>query len=311
MDPKKLNELKEKFIQKINTAKTDLLIKFPIQSYIEYINEYPTCQKYGDISSKVEGYCSDIINYSNKKTMAIYHKLLLVNLLLDAEVKINNNKKLTPYIKNLYFKNFTRIISNMESDQDVDNYLYPNDKFHKILSICSLRLLPLGAQKINIQGFSRQFLFKKGIGQLIKGIFYILFDLKGSTPLYEMHTDSNDPDLMSKFNEKGWIDFYKRVADLLILNPQIKGIFGSSWFFDPQLGEISPRLDYLRKIVIKNGGKLFFIGTEKSSIQLAILKSKTRKNLYQEGKYVPTNYMVIWSREKLIKWAQTIDYYYD
>ena len=35
----------------------------------------------------------------------------------------------------------------------------------------------------------------------------------------------------------------------------------------------------------------------------ATAKSSTRKRLYEEGKYKPTGYMVIWLREELINWS--------
>ncbi len=118
-----------------------------------------------------------------------------------------------------------------------------------------------------------------------------------------MHTDSNDPELLSEFNEIGWQEFYIRVAELMKINTSIKGIYGGSWFFDPDLEEISPRLSYLRKIPIENGGRFFYTGSNEHDIKLSTLKSKTRKKLYQEGKYLPKSYLLIWSRTKLLAWA--------
>lgn len=116
-----------------------------------------------------------------------------------------------------------------------------------------------------------------------------------------MHTDSNDPHLMADFNQEGWIRFYKRVSDMLEIYPHVKGVFGSSWFFDPILEDISPRLVYLRIIVTDNGGKLFHIGSNDQSIKDATQKSQIRRKLCQEGKYIPTS---IWPRKNLIAWAK-------
>ena len=80
---------------------------------------------------------------------------------------------------------------------------------------------------------------------------------------------------------------------------------GLSWFYDPYLKEISPSLNYLREIVIDNGGSLYYVGPNESAIRNATLLSMKRKELYEEGKYMPTNYLYIWPKKKLIQWAET------
>jgi hypothetical protein len=40
-----------------------------------------------------------------------------------------------------------------------------------------------------------------------------------------------------------------------------------------------------------------------SSIQDAVYKSPTRKQLYERGKYIPKEYIGMWSRRSLISWA--------
>jgi len=38
-------------------------------------------------------------------------------------------------------------------------------------------------------------------------------------------------------------------------------MFGSSWFYDPLLADISPHLNYLRDVPMAGGAELFFVGT--------------------------------------------------
>jgi len=85
-------------------------------------------------------------------------------------------------------------------------------------------------------------------------------------------------------------------------NPYIKGICNESWFYDPQLAGISPRLMYLQTIPLQNGAKRFYLGLRDPSD--AIAKSKTRENLYKEGRYTPKSFMIIWPRKEFLQWAE-------
>jgi hypothetical protein len=80
-------------------------------------------------------------------------------------------------------------------------------------------------------------------------------------------------------------------------------MFGASWFYDPALDEISPRLGYLRKTPIA-GGAFFIQGdaTEEDK-RNALSTSSTRQKLYDEGKYIPRSHMLIWGKNDQINWA--------
>ena len=91
--------------------------------------------------------------------------------------------------------------------------------------------------------------------------------------------------------------------ELLKQDKRIKGVFGVSWFYDPQLTEISPRLVYLRKLFTDNGGRVFYIGPNEQATKDALTRSQTRRDLYEQGKYVPTHYIIIWSRKDVLAWA--------
>jgi hypothetical protein len=119
-----------------------------------------------------------------------------------------------------------------------------------------------------------------------------------------MHTDSNDPELMSDFNPEGWERFYRRTAALLELHTRVRGVFGVSWFFDPELETISPRLAYLRTKVTRNGGRLFRLGPSAQSRADATARSEMRRRLVAEGRYAPTRYLLILPRGPLMQWAR-------
>lgn len=90
---------------------------------------------------------------------------------------------------------------------------------------------------------------------------------------------------------------------MLRINPRVLGIFAESWFFDPALEPISPRLDHLWKLPRAGGARLFDVGASREHTENALFKSETRRRLHREGRYRPTGYMVIWPRAELIRWA--------
>jgi hypothetical protein len=303
MDWDKATALKNELKEKIKVFDRDFLNKFPIEIYIKYLEKYPTVISYQYVSPEIKKICENIVKTSNENILELYHKLVSVSLIIHNKDKLTT-LKLPDEIKYLFYQNFDRIIDNITQNTFPPGfYLYSNDKFYKDIGVCSLRLIPAGPAKINISSLPANFLFKGGIKQFVRGILFILFELRGFKPIYEMHVDSHDPNALAEYTYEGHVRFYKRIAQIFMINRNIKAIIAIGWPFDPQIEKISPRHKYLRDFVIKNGGKIFYVGPSESAINNAILRSPTRRKLYEEGKYIPTDYLMIWPRKKLIQWA--------
>jgi hypothetical protein len=122
---------------------------------------------------------------------------------------------------------------------------------------------------------------------------------------YNEHVDLR---AMREFNPEGWTAHCAKMAEVLELNPSVLGIVGVGWFYDPAVvvAENSPALDYIQNTQVKYGAFHVRIGTEPHHIQNAIYRSALRKRLYEEGKYLPTCYMLAWPRAALIAWAQRL-----
>lgn len=118
---------------------------------------------------------------------------------------------------------------------------------------------------------------------------------------FGIHTDSRD---LQDFNESGWRDCYVRLAELLRWRPSIAGVVGTSWFFDPQLETVSPRLAYLRRIPMDNGAVAIRNGPGPIHTQRATATSESRRKLYEQGKYLPVCYTIAWPRASLLEWAR-------
>jgi hypothetical protein len=67
---------------------------------------------------------------------------------------------------------------------------------------------------------------------------------------------------------------------------------------------VSPRLGYLRDTPIQGGAHLFFYEEGGSSISNSLSTSPTRRKLYDEGKYMPKSYMLVWGKRPQIAWAR-------
>ncbi|MBU2168537.1 MAG: hypothetical protein KKF88_11950 [Alphaproteobacteria bacterium] len=119
-------------------------------------------------------------------------------------------------------------------------------------------------------------------------------------PWLEVHTESRE---LSDFNEAGWDRAWATAAEILKTRPEMAGMLGSSWFYDPPLEQISPRLAYLRLNPLKHGAFMVHQGPGEIHTERAATSSPTRKALIEEGKYTARSWIVAWPRAALIRWA--------
>jgi hypothetical protein len=113
---------------------------------------------------------------------------------------------------------------------------------------------------------------------------------------------------MKQFTPDGWIASFARIAELLELNPTVRGVAGVAWFYDPAVARISPHLAYLQTPATQ-GGFLIKMPTPPHDVQNALVRSTVRKKLYAEGKYSPTCYLLAWPRRPLLAWARRLKGY--
>jgi hypothetical protein len=121
-------------------------------------------------------------------------------------------------------------------------------------------------------------------------------------PWLEVHTESRE---LSDFNEAGWDRAWATAAEILKRRPDMAGMLGSSWFYDPPLEQISPRLAYLRLNPLKHGAFMVHQGPGDIHTRRAATSSPTRAALIEKGEYTARSWIVAWPRSALIKWADT------
>ena len=204
-------------------------------------------------------------------------------------------------IKALYAGQIERILRQIESFED-GFFDIANDGFLKDLAILTHRLIPVGAEFAEGgAGIPRRLIVAGGLKQMLTALWLLFFRCRGLAPFFALHAHTLS---LEDFNVEGWRRTYHRLAELLDLNPRMKGWLSASWFLDPALETISPHLVHLRKVPTENGAALLFVGQDMEGISGALSNSATRRRLFAEGTYVPTIYMRIWPRRAMMLWSR-------
>jgi hypothetical protein len=175
-----------------------------------------------------------------------------------------------------------------------------HDLYQKEIGLATLRLYAAGAQLVDVRcGVPRSLVYRGGFLAGLDALSHFL-KLGGFKPYFQIHTHTFNLD---QFNERGWNDCYLCCAELYDLHPEVLGVFGSSWYYDPAIETISPRLSYLRSVPINGGARTYFMAKGGDAIDNALATSPTRRQLYKANKYEPTNYLLVWGKSRQIAWA--------
>ncbi len=276
-----------------------LLERFPLVNYIQALDVSDRLRGYRHVPPVVQSWRREITDQEDRSVLGKYHKMALSYLISRYEDRLSS-LKIPPATTELIAVNFERILTQLVST-DSNFYLHENDLFAKDFALCRLKLLPCGAEVVDrYSGVPRRILLRLNLMQSMQCLRFITSS-GGFKPWYESHWDRR---LINSFTPKGYDLCYLHVAELLKLNPHIKGMFSSSWWFDPALEMISSNLTFLRKVPQENGARLLKIGTNANSTRDAIRYSPTRKKHFDERKYRPTVYMLTWGRCQMLEWSE-------
>lgn len=196
-----------------------------------------------------------------------------------------------------------RIATQLQAPQAPVWLSIDNDVFHKEFGLVTLRLYAAGAQVIDPRcGIPRSLLIRGRFNELLAKLTSLIA-LGGFRPYFQIHTHTP---MLGDFHAHGWEECYRCCADLYAIHPEVLGMYGSSWFYDPALDAISPRLSYLRATPVEGGAKLFFVEEGGSAISNSLATSASRRKLYEDGTYLPKTYLLAWGKTPQIKWAESL-----
>ncbi len=278
------------------------LNKFPIKTYLCEFDKYPAISLWDYVSYKIKSLSDQIELDYGPEILGLYHKLILVELLIQCSNRKEINIQLAK-VDQYYQRFFDQLIKRITNNENNSSFNYKLRRFRFEINICRGFIVPTVPQYINLHRASRSVIFKKNLKQFWKGLYYIAFKLKGTKPVFRLHTNSNDSYAMSMFSENGWRNLFVEIAEILRHNKRVKGVTGTAWFFDPQLELISPELAYINNLVYECNGLILYNGTDEKSTHEAIFMNKSRREKFQNGSYQPTKYTVYISRDELIQWS--------
>ena len=288
-----------KLSKQITCSYPDLLNLYPVMEYVHTLDSSDPLQGFRYTPPLNHKWSSEIKALGGSSALDNYHRMVLAFLITDFDNRIKG-LRVPNSILSLLAVTFQRILAQLENTEN-NFYSQSNELFCKDLALCRLKLLPCGSELVDIySGVPRNILLRDDLQQLVRCTKFFLRKGSGFRPWYESHWDRQ---LIRSFTPQGYDLCYLRIAEMLELNPAIKGMMGSSWWFDPALESISPNLGFLRKLPLDNGAQLFRVGTSTTATRTAIHLSAERRQLYNSGKYRPTIYLLAWARKDMLEWA--------
>lgn len=171
-----------------------------------------------------------------------------------------------------------------------------NDVYLKDLGVVRLRLVPCVSHLLYLHsGVPRRVLFRHPslLGPVLR--------MGGVRPVVENHVH---PLMLDHFNEEGRERCYELIGELLRERGELRGLMGASWYYDPHLGRVTPRLAYLHDVPARNGASV--VPAEREGADSgALARSAHRRALYETGKYQPHNYLMLWPRDDILHYLSS------
>jgi len=207
-------------------------------------------------------------------------------------------QRLPPRVQGHQARQFERLLAQQPGDGQW--LTLDDDRFQKDFGLATLRLYAAGAQLVDPRcGLARSILWRAGLSGWMPALRMVA-DLRGFGPMLQIHTHTA---YLAEFNEEGWNECYRTCAELYRVHPECLGMFGGSWFYDPALPPISPRLAYLSDIPVAGGAHRVLAETQGDFVQDAIATSPSRRKLFEAGSYRPRSFILAWSRSAQQRWA--------
>lgn len=175
------------------------------------------------------------------------------------------------------------------------------DVYLKELGLATLRLYAGASSVIDPRsGIGRSMLLRGGMLGL-PGRALLMARAGGFKPYFEVHVHKLYQD---EFNEEGRNECYRCCAELYALHPEVLGMVGGSWFYDPVVAGISPHLAYLRTVPESGGARVLFMSHDEQAAKNATATSEKRRALHAAGQYRPASWTLVWLKRDQQAWAR-------
>lgn len=226
-----------------------------------------------------------------QSTQAQVMQWLLARLVLDFGVD-KLDYKVTESVRELYRTSQQRILATPPDRWCLD------DRFFKDLALARGDLFPAGERVVEpCSVLQRALLYRSGPGQALRFARATL-RAKGTRPVFRLHVHLSEAPRLSKAT---WRQTCEYIVEMLKINPGVKGVVGASWFYDPELPGVSPRLAFINDQLRAGGARWFFSHVEGGDSG-AFARSESRKAAFETGRYIPRCYAVFWPRRDALAW---------
>ena len=275
-----------------------LLQRKPVEGYISLLASTKQ-ESYAQESGAIKAWCDDILHDFGQDGLGTYHRLVLLTLIQGIQ---GGTKIQYPDSCRILFEKELHAIAGDMQRKPLSKYLYTSSEFRKDLAICRQVLIPCGIVTVEMSsGVPRRYLVQNGVRTALRLAAFMAQKVGSFRPLYEMHLHGR---ALQEFTAAGWEASFLRIAELMRLDAVSRGVFASSWWYDPKVIELVPRLSFLQSVPRSHGAGIFALASNASTTRDALASSPERKRLYDAGVYKPRPYLMIWGREDFLRWAE-------
>lgn len=284
----------------LNAAAPDFLTRFPLDTYLAELEHDGRPHRFFEFTERALALTASMHAAYEKPIVETFNRLMLARLIADAEHR--NAHKIIPSVQPFVLTDFDRLLKGLEKPRPA-YYLRDNHLFRRDLAIARLKVFPNGFELYDIGVcIARGEAMKGGVKGLWRFInAFQLQLLKPLGPFYEPHWDRR---YVAYFSEREYERCSVRVADMMAANSTIQGIAVPSWWYDPQLGRISPEMAFLRAVPESGGARFMPLeGHNPYLLTDSLAHSPVRKAAFEAGRYKPQSIMMVWPRREIIAWA--------
>lgn len=173
-----------------------------------------------------------------------------------------------------------------------------NDRILKDVGLLVGALLPFTERVVEpYSAIQRSLLYNHSFAQ---GWHFVraLLQARGNKPVCRLHIHLSE---INSLTAVGWRQTCLELAQLLLLNKQLKGVVGASWFYDPTIAAISPKLAFISELLTEMQASCFFSNLERQQSG-ALRRSSSRQHAFKTGQYQPKCYVIFITRRQLLNW---------
>jgi len=297
------------FVAQLDGHAPGLTSRFPVAAFAALCTRRSLYDHYENLPRKVHTTIARMHRMYGRQTVSTYVKLVLCTLIQQAiEARAAD---VDSGVADSIILNYQRIMGDFASQSD-DYYQLdrPRLPLEKDLAISSGRAIPIGGAWL-VEKKTFEMPAPHAVGSVAREAmkrrpFYSARIRLGLVSgqvrtCFVVHTIDRH---LRFFNAAQHHAAYLNLAELVLRDRGIEGIYRASWFLDPALEVLSPGLQFLRQIPLEGGAEFQPTGPPwVGGFRDAVEKSATRKQAHADGRYEPWVYSMYWSREDLLRWA--------